>query len=79
MQKKSRGSGGCPVGGQGGCVRRIEVIVKIQKNRGDPVWGWSGGGGWLVARFGVVGDVGYGGCNPRIEVLLNVHKGIVQY
>ena len=30
-----------------------------------------GGGGWLVARLGVGGDVGYGGCEPRIE-------GIVQ-
>ena len=34
-----------------------------------------GGGGWLVVRFGVRGDVEYGGCEPRIEVL----KGIVQY
>ena len=29
--------------------------------------GLVGGGGWLVARLGVVGDVGYGGCKPRIE------------
>ena len=49
-------------GGQGGCERRIEVIVKMQKK--------SCGGG-LVARLGVGGDVGYGGCEPRIE-------GIVQ-
>ena len=66
-------------GGQGGCERRIEVFVKIKKNRG---WGSSGpaedgggfegwGGGWLAAMFGVEGDVGYGGCEPRIE-------GIVQ-
>ena len=27
----------------------------------------SGGEGWLVARLGVVGDVGYGGCKLRIE------------
>ena len=33
--------------------------------------GLVGGGGWLVARLGVVVDVGYGGCEPRIE-------GIVQ-
>ena len=25
------------------------------------------GGGWLVARLGVVGDVQYWGCKPRIE------------
>ena len=31
-----------------------------------------GGGGWLVARFGVGGDVWYGGMEQRIE-------GIVQY
>ena len=27
----------------------------------------SGGGGWLVARLGVVGDVEKGGSKPRIE------------
>ena len=26
-----------------------------------------GGGGWLVARLGVVGDVQYWGYKPRIE------------
>ena len=26
-----------------------------------------GVGGWLVARLGVVGDVGYRGCKQRIE------------
>ena len=25
-----------------------------------------GGGGWLVAKLGVVGDVQYWGCKPRI-------------
>ena len=29
--------------GQGGCVRGIEVIVKMQKSRG---WGLSRGSGW---------------------------------
>ena len=44
---------------------------KVQNNQGweGPVVG--GGGGWLVARLGVVGDVQYWGCKPRI-------KGIVQ-
>ena len=54
-------SGSCRVGGgQGGCERRIEVFVKIQKKKfggGGPVggggsvaegvrwgWGWWGGG-----------------------------------
>ena len=36
------GSGG--IGwGQGGCERRIEVFVKIQKT-------WGGGGGWVGGR-----------------------------
>ena len=35
----------------------------------DPV----GGGGWLVARLGVVGDVGYGGCKPRMEGINNLY------
>ena len=38
---------------------------KVQRNRGGPVG--VGGGGWLVARLGVVGDVQYWGCKPRIE------------
>ena len=37
-------------GGQGGCERRIEVFVKIQKKKyffwgGGPVGGWVGGRG----------------------------------
>ena len=35
-------------GGQGGCERRIEVFVKIQKKK---IWGGEGGGG---VRFGGV-------------------------
>ena len=65
------GSGrGC----QGGWKRRIEVIVKMKKNRGSESGregggrlvgvGWGGQGvGWLVARLGVGGDVGYGDVN----------------
>ena len=34
-------------------------------------WGLVEGGGWLDARLGVGGDVGYGEVEPRIE-------GIVQ-
>ena len=42
-----RGSGGFRSGGgHGGCERRIEVIVKMQKSRGSGSylegWGWSG-------------------------------------
>ena len=55
-------------GGQGGCIQRIEVIVKMQKNRrelrGSDQGSGIGRGGSMV---GVVGDVGYGGCKPRIE------------
>ena len=32
------------VGGQGGCERRIEVFVKIQKRGRGPVRGGGGGG-----------------------------------
>ena len=40
-------------GGQGGCERRIEVFVKIQKKKyffGGCRWegsGWGGGSGWM--------------------------------
>ena len=46
-------------GGQGGCQRKIEVFVKIQKKN----WGVRGGGG----REGS-GWRGQGGCDRRIEV-----------
>ena len=58
MQKKSRGRGPIredPVLGQGGCVRRIEVFLKMQKKSGVRSWGgglvgWS----WLVgSKVGV--------------------------
>ena len=32
-------------GGQGGCERRIEVFVKIQKKKKWGGVGWGGGGG----------------------------------
>ena len=78
FKNRVRGWGGVggredPVGGQGGCERRIEV-VKMQKNNrkwGEGVrscWRWgsrggtgSGGGGWLVAMLGV-GVMGVWGC-----------------
>ena len=41
---------------------RVDVYVEFK------LLGWDGGGGgWLVAMLGVVGDVGYGGCKLRIE------------
>ena len=66
-------------GGQGGCERRIEVFVKIQKKKCFFLGGVGSGvgsGWWGVrvdvnAMLGVGGGVGYGGCEPRIE-------GIVQ-
>ena len=48
--------------GQGGCERRIEVFVKIQKNILEGV------------GSGVVGLEGQGGCEQRIEVFEKVHK-----
>ena len=67
------------MGGQGGCERRIEVIVRIQKqSRGSGRrWGVGvgrGGGGWLVAMLWVGRDVGYGGCEPRIEGIVQCTK-----
>ena len=35
-------------GGQGGCERRIEVFVKIQKKIGGGGGGWVGGSDWGV-------------------------------
>ena len=48
-------------GGQGGCERRIEVFVKIQKKHffwGGGVWWGGGGGGWVGGSgWGVRVDV----------------------
>ena len=45
--------------GQGGCERRIEVFVKIQKKKYF-FWGGGGGVGGGVGRWSV-GGVGLGG------------------
>ena len=49
--------GGRVVGGgsQGGCERRIEVFVKIQKKKNGGEWVGVGGSGW--------GGGGQGGCD----------------
>ena len=66
IQKQNWGGGGVRsgLGGQGGCERRIEVFVKIQKK-------WGGGGGQ-------VGGTGWGGgqvgCEQRIEVIVKNKK-----
>ena len=41
------GGGGGGGGGQGGCERRIEVFVKIQKNFLGGGVGLVGGPGWM--------------------------------
>ena len=54
MKKRSGGgvrSGG--EGGQGGCVQRIEVIVKMQRKKvggGGPVGGGEGVRGWMCTK-----------------------------
>ena len=53
------GGGGVGMGGQGGCERRIEVFVKIQKKKN-----WGGGSGWG----------GQGRCDRRIEVFGKIHQ-----
>ena len=40
------GGGGVGLGGQGGCERRIEVFVKIQKKKFFWGGGREGGGRW---------------------------------
>ena len=49
-------------GGQGGCERRIEVFVKIQKKKKFGGGRVGGGGG------------GQGGCERRIEVFVKIEK-----
>ena len=56
------------MGGQGGCERRIEVFVKIQKKNGGGVGGGEGGEG--------SGWGGQGGCDRRIEVYWKIQKKI---
>ena len=48
-------------GGQGGCERRIEVFVKIQKKK---IGGWGGGRGCRVGGVGLGG----GGGGVRVDV-----------
>ena len=57
-------------GGQGGCERRIEVFVKIQKKN---IWG-GGGSGEGGSGGGVGWEGGQGGCDRRMEVFGKVHK-----
>ena len=52
--KKMGGGGGVGLGGQGGCERKIEVFVKIQKKN---LGGGQGGSGGGVGLGGVRVDV----------------------
>ena len=54
------------MGGQGGCERRIEGLVKIQKKKN---WGRGVGSG-----LGGLGRGGQGGCERRIEVFGKIHQ-----
>ena len=42
-------------GGQGGCERRIEVFVKIQKKKNFFFFFWGGGGGPVGGGVGIGG------------------------
>ena len=59
--------------GQGGCEKRIEVFVKIQKRK---IWGRGGGVGGkkLGGGSGWGGGGGQGGCERRIEVFAKIKK-----
>ena len=61
MRKKEVGGGGS---GQGGCERRIEVFLKIQKKSGEV----GVGAEW-------VGEC-QGGCERRIEVFVKIKKKV---
>ena len=55
------GGGGVGLGGQGGCERKIEVFVKIQKKNGRGVGGWRGErSGWGV-RVDVIEELKFFG------------------
>ena len=56
-------------GGQGGCERRIEDFVKIQKEKF--LWGVGGRG---LGKGRVWGGGGQGGCERRIEVFGKIQK-----
>ena len=58
----------------GGCERRIEVFVKIQRGGGVGSGWWGGIRVDVNAMLGVGGDVGYGGCEPRIEGIVQCTK-----
>ena len=57
-------------GGQGGCERRIEVFVKIQKKKKIFLGGAVGG----RVGLGGGGGGGQGGCERRIEVFVKIQK-----
>ena len=66
-------------GGQGGCERRIEVFVKIQKKQ---LWGGVGlGGGWgwgdWVGSGESVWGGGQDGCERSIKVFVKIQKKFV--
>ena len=73
------GLGGRVEGGQAGCDRSIEVLVKISKKKTIGGWGvpgvgrgGGGGGGRLGGGGGRLG--GQGGCERRIEVFVIIQK-----
>ena len=73
LRKKSREnrvSGGGGRGERVGCVRRIEVIVKMQKKKSGRGQIRGGGGGGGSGRGG-----GQGRCVRRIEVIVKTQKG----
>ena len=68
------GSGVGLVGwGQGGCERRIEVFVKVQKrNLGG---GWvGGGGGWVRGGVGLVGGGVRVYVNEELKFFVKIQK-----
>ena len=67
------------MGGQSGCERRIEVIVKMQKKIGGGGGGVRSGRGWGRGLEGW-GLVERKGClSQESKAMYNVHKGIVQH
>ena len=56
------GPGGSGWGGQGGCERKIEVNVKMQKSSLEGSEGWGSG-----SRGSVCGGGGQGGCERKLK------------
>ena len=73
----SVGGVGLGGGGQGGCERRIEVFVKIQKKKFGGWVRWGGGGGSVAEGVRWGGGSGVGGAGVRVDVNAMLGVGVM--